>query len=140
MNAALDSVVAATYTESGYSADRLRNGVTEEKAWSNWRSGTKNPADTITFTLPKIRDLTRVAVHSYRDGEGGIAKSLKVQVRTADGAWVDASGEVEVTDPRTEVVLNPSPPATAVRVVLTARPSGYLTLGEIEVLAKSAAV
>ncbi|MGW6929196.1 glycoside hydrolase [Lentzea sp. NPDC054927] len=137
VNAALDAAVAATYTESGYSADRLRNGVTEEKAWSNWRSGTKNPADTITFTLPKIRDLTRVAVHSYRDGEGGVAKSLKVQVRSVDGAWIDASGEVEVTSLRTEVVLNPSPPATAVRVVLTARPSGYLTLGEIEVLAKA---
>ena len=27
-------------------------------------------------------------------------------------------------------------PVTAVRVVLTARPSGYLTLGEIEVLAR----
>jgi PAS domain-containing protein len=139
VNAALDAAVAATYTESGYSADRLRNGVTEEKAWSNWRSGTKNPADTITFTLPGTRDLTRVAVHSHRDGEGGIAQSLEVQVRTVDGTWVDASGDVEVTALRTEVVLNPSPPATAVRVVLTARPSGYLTLGEIEVLAKAPA-
>ncbi|MEV6710938.1 glycoside hydrolase [Lentzea sp. NPDC051208] len=139
VNAALDAAVAATYTESGYSAERLRNGVTEEKAWSNWRSGTKNTSDTITFTLPGTRDLTRVAVHSHRDGEGGIAQSLKVQVRTADGAWVDASGDVEVTGLRTEVVLNPSPPATAVRVVLTARPSGYLTLGEIEVLAKAPA-
>ncbi|RAS70530.1 O-glycosyl hydrolase [Lentzea atacamensis] len=139
VNAAPDPAVAvaATYTESGYSAERLRNGVTDEKAWSNWRSGTKNPADTITFTFPKARDLTRVAVHSYRDGDGGIAKSLKVQVRTADGTWADASGEVEVTGVRTDVALNPSPPATAVRVVLTARPSGYLTLGEIEVLAKA---
>jgi Ricin-type beta-trefoil lectin domain-like/F5/8 type C domain/Bacterial Ig-like domain (group 4) len=139
VNAAPDPAVAvaATYTESGYSAERLRNGVTEEKAWSNWRSGTKNPSDTITFTFPKARDLTRVAVHSYRDGEGGIAKSLRVQVRTVDGTWVDASGEVEVSGVRTDVSLNPSPPATAVRVVLTARPSGYLTLGEIEVLAKA---
>ncbi|MDX8051698.1 glycoside hydrolase [Lentzea sp. BCCO 10_0798] len=140
VNAALDAAVAATYTESGYSAERLRNGVTEEKAWSNWRSGTKNTSDTITFTLPGLRDLTRVAVHSHRDGEGGIAQSLKVQVRTADGSWVDASGDVEVAGLRTEVVLNPSPPAAAVRVVLTARPSGYLTLGEIEVLAKAPAL
>ncbi|GGU28400.1 glycoside hydrolase [Lentzea flava] len=129
--------VAATYTESGYSAERLRNGVTDEKAWSNWKSGTKNPSDTITFTFPKTRDLTRVAVHSYRDGEGGIAKSAKVQVRTADGSWVDASADVEVTGVRTEVALTRS--ATAVRVVLTARPSGYLTLGEIEVFAKAPA-
>jgi O-glycosyl hydrolase/predicted secreted protein len=137
VNAAPDATVAATYTEPGYSADRLRNGVTEEKAWSNWRSGTKNPSDTITFTFEKARDLTRVAVHSYRDGDGGIAKSLKVQVRTADGTWADASGEVEVTGLVTDVVLNPSPPATAARVVLTAHPSGYLTLGEIEVFAQA---
>ncbi|WP_198680373.1 glycoside hydrolase [Lentzea terrae] len=137
VNAAPDAEVAATYTESGYSAERLRNGVADEKAWSNWKSGTKNPSDTITFAFPKARDLTRVAVHSYRDGDGGIAQSLKVQVRTADGTWLDASGEVEVTAQPTAVALNPSPPATAVRVVLTARPSGYLTLGEIEVFAKA---
>lgn len=141
VNAAPDPAVtvAATYTESGYSAERLRNNVTDEKAWSNWRSGTKNPADTITFTFPKARDLTKIAVHSYRDGDGGIAKSLKVQVRAADGTWADASGDVEVTGVRTDVVLNPSPATTAVRVVLTARPSGYLTLAEVEVFAKSAA-
>ena len=60
-------------------------------------------------------------------------------MRTAEGAWVDASGEVDVTGTLTNVTLNPSPPATAVRVILTARPSGYLTLAEIEVLAKSPA-
>lgn len=141
VNAAIDPAVqvAATFTESGYSAERLRNGVTEEKAWSNWKSGTKNPAETITFTFPTPRDLTRVVTHSYRDGEGGLAKSLKVQVRTTDGAWVDASGDVEVSAAPTNVALTSPTPVTAVRVVLTARPSGYLTLGEIEVLAKSAA-
>ncbi|MET9630364.1 glycoside hydrolase [Lentzea sp. NPDC006480] len=137
VNVAADAAVAATYTEPGYSAERLRNGVTDEKAWSNWKSGTKNPSDTITFTFPKARDLTKIAVHSHRDGDGGIAQSVKVQVRGIDGTWVDSSAEIEVTAPRTEVVLNPAPPATAVRVVLTAKPSGYLTLGEIEVFAKS---
>ncbi|MDT7789333.1 MAG: hypothetical protein QOF58_7752, partial [Pseudonocardiales bacterium] len=57
--------------------------------------------------------------------------------RTIDGSWVDASGDVEVTPSATAVALNPPGPVTAVRVVLTARPSGYLTLGEIEVFAKS---
>ncbi|MFS8097578.1 RICIN domain-containing protein [Lentzea alba] len=137
VNAALDAAVTATYTESGYSADRLRNGVTDEKAWSNWKSGTKNPSDTITFTFQKARDLTRLTVHSHRDGDGGIAQSLKVQVRTADGAWADASGDIEVTPAATAVPLSPPGPVTAVRIVLTARPAGYLTLGEIEVFAKS---
>ena len=39
----------------------LRNGNLSEKAWSNWKPGnTKNPSDTITFTLPAARDLNRV--------------------------------------------------------------------------------
>jgi len=52
-NAALadGASVTATFTESGYSPAGLRNGVTAEKAWSNWRSGTQNPSETITVTL-----------------------------------------------------------------------------------------
>ena len=93
--------------------------------------------DTITFTFRKAQDLTRLVTHSYRDGAGGIGQSLKAQVRTLDGTWVDASADTEITVTATEVALNTPGPVTAVRVVLTARPSGYVTLGEIEVFAKS---
>ncbi|MGW0476571.1 RICIN domain-containing protein [Streptomyces coeruleorubidus] len=142
-NAAPDEgvTVGATYTESGYSADGLRNGNTSEKAWSNWRSGTKNPSDTITFTLPEARDLTRVVTHFHRDGTNvSFAESLKVQVRGADGAWTDASETVSVGTegtPVADVPVRASGPVTGVRVVMTARPGGYITLGEIELFARA---
>ncbi|MFF7311637.1 glycoside hydrolase [Streptomyces sp. NPDC008137] len=142
-NAALDEgvTVGATYTESGYSAEGLRNGNTSEKAWSNWRSGTKNPADTITFTLPEARDLTRVVTHFHRDGGNlSLAQSLKVQVRGADGTWADASDEVAVGTegtPVADVPVRATGPVTGVRVAMTARPGGYITLGEIELRAKA---
>ncbi|WP_327715333.1 RICIN domain-containing protein [Streptomyces sp. NBC_00490] len=133
--------VAATYTESGYSAERLRNGDTSDKGWSNWRSGTKNPSDTITFTLPTARDLDRVVAHFYRDGgNASFPASLKAQVRgAADGAWVDASEEITVGTEGTPVVDVPieAGPATAVRLVMTARSGGYITMSEVEVYAKA---
>ncbi|MFF3848219.1 glycoside hydrolase [Streptomyces sp. NPDC002328] len=139
--------VAATFTESGYSAERLRNGDLTEKAWSNWKPGnTKNPSDTITFTLPKARDLTRIVAHFHRDGAtASFPESLKAQVRaTADGPWADASDAVPVGvegTPVVDVPLTPTAgPASAVRVVMTARPGGYITLSEIEVHAKAPGV
>ncbi|MBB6079232.1 hypothetical protein HNR57_005175 [Streptomyces paradoxus] len=133
--------MGATYTESGYSAEGLRNGTTSEKAWSNWRSGAKNPSDTITFTLPEARDVTRVVTHFHRDGTNvSFAESLKVQVRGSDGTWSDASDQVAVGTegtPVADVPVRAAGPATGVRVVMTARPGGYITLGEIEVHAKA---
>lgn len=136
--------VAATYTESGYSAERLRNGDTSDKGWSNWRSGTKNPSDTITFTLPTARDLDRVVAHFYRDG-GNVSfpASLKAQVRDAvDGSWVDASEEITVGTEGTPVVDVPieAGPATGVRLVMTARSGGYITMSEVEVYARAPGV
>ncbi|MET9764827.1 glycoside hydrolase [Streptomyces sp. NPDC006372] len=142
-NAALDEGVTAgaTFTESGYSAEGLRNGNTTEKAWSNWKSGTKNPSDTITFTLPEPRDLTRVVTHFHRDGGNvSFAESLKIQVRGTDGTWADASDSVPVSaegSPVVDVPVRASGPVTGVRVVMTARPGGYITLGEIELRAKA---
>ncbi|MFJ7334241.1 RICIN domain-containing protein [Streptomyces sp. NPDC101116] len=136
--------VGATYTEGGYSAEALRNGTTSEKAWSNWKSGTKNASDTITFTLPEARDLTRVVTHFHRDGTNvSFAESLKVQVRGADGGWSDASDQVAVGTegtPVADVPVRATGPVTGVRVVMTARPGGYVTLGEIEVFAKAPGV
>ncbi|WP_222851720.1 glycoside hydrolase [Phytoactinopolyspora mesophila] len=147
-NAALDDgvVASATFTESGYSADRLRSGNTTEKAWSNWKSGdTKNPTDTITFELPTTRDVTRVVTHFYRDGNNpSVAESLRVEVRDDSGEWADASGEVEIDwDPSADapvVDVDVDASTDAVRVVMTARPSGYMTLSEIEVFAAAPGV
>jgi O-glycosyl hydrolase len=145
VNAALeDGVVAsATFTEPGYSADRLRNNDVSDKAWSNWRSGEKNPSDTITFTLPAERDVTRVVTYFYRDGNNlSFAESMKVQVLGADGEWQDVSDSIAVgTDgsPVIDVVVD-SERTSAVRVVMQARPAGYITLSEIEVFAKAPGV
>ncbi|KUO14576.1 hypothetical protein AQJ91_45985 [Streptomyces dysideae] len=137
--------VAATFTENGYSAERLRNGNLSEKAWSNWKPGnTKNPSDTITFTLPAARDLNRIVAHFHRDGTtASFPESLKVQVRRAgDGTWVDASDAIAVGTEGTPVVDVPleAGPATGVRVVMTARQGGYLTMSEIEVYARTPGV
>ncbi|MDN0200165.1 glycoside hydrolase [Streptomyces sp. S.PNR 29] len=140
-----DVSVDATFTENGYSVERLRNGDLSEKAWSNWKPGTtKNPSDTVTFTLPTARDLTRVVAHFHRDGStASFPGSLKVQVRAADdGTWADASDTVEIGTEGTPVIDVPlsSGPATGVRVVMNARPGGYITMSEIEVYAKTPGV
>jgi hypothetical protein len=146
VNAALEDgvTVSATYTEGGYSPSRLRNGVTAEKAWSNWRSGTQNPSETITVSLPKARDVTRVVTHFYRDGAAGtgLAQALKVQVKDADGACVDASADVTVGTDGAPVVDVPvtATRTTGICVVLTPQQGGFLTLGEVQVFAKAAGV
>lgn len=136
--------VAATFTESGYSAERLRNGDTTEKAWSNWKPGsTKNPSDTVTFTLPTARDLTRLVARFYRDGSSAsFPASLKAQVRDSAGAWTDASDEIPVGTEGTPVVDVPlrAGPATGVRLVMTARAGGYMTMSEVEVYGRTAGV
>jgi hypothetical protein len=82
--------------------------------------------------------------HFHRDGTNvSFAESLKVQVRGSDGTWSDASGQVAVGTegtPVADVPVRAAGPVTGVRVVMTARPGGYITLGEIEVLAKAPGV
>ncbi|MDL5200123.1 glycoside hydrolase [Streptomyces sp. ALI-76-A] len=140
-----DVSLAASFTESGYSVDRLRNGDLSEKAWSTWKPGdTKNPSDTLTFTLPAPRHLDLVVAHFHRDGSAAsLPASLKVQVRGADGgAWTDASDEITVGSEGSPVVRVPleAGPATGVRVVMTARQGGYLTMSEVELYARTPGV
>ena len=142
-NAALTSgtVATATYTEPGYSAQRVVNGDLTDKGWSNWQPGTQRPGDTLTVTLPAPRDVTRVVTRFYQDGGNvSYARSLHVEA-LVDGAWKAVSDEVTVdaTGPAAPVVSVPVSTlrTSAVRVVMTA-PS-YMTVSEVEVLAKSAA-
>ena len=132
--------VAATFTEPGYSTTGLVNGTLTDKAWSNWKSGAKNPGDTITVTLPKPRAITHVATAFYRDGRDSYAQSLRIQARDAQGAWVDVSGDVTVRSGAPAPVVDVPVAATttdAVRVVLTARPETYMTVSEIQVFANT---
>ncbi len=132
---------SATFTESGYSADRLRNGDTTDKAWSNWRSGTKNTSDTLTFVLPGASDVTRVGVHFFRDANSdSYAQSLHVEIRTAQGAWVQVGDEVAVAggSPAPVIDLPLAGAATdGVRVVLTARPGLWMTVAEVQIFGRA---
>jgi O-glycosyl hydrolase len=135
------TVATATYTEPGYSPQGVVNGDVTDKAWSNWRSGTQRPGDTITVTLPTPGDVTRVVTRFYQDGGNvSYAKTLQVEA-LVDGAWQTVSGVVTVdaTGPAAPVVSVPVTPvrASAVRVVMTA--DSYMTVSEVEVLAKAAA-
>jgi O-glycosyl hydrolase len=87
-NAGLGASVTATYTEPGYATDGLTNGVTTDKAWSNWKSSGRNASETLTVTLAAPRDVTRVVVHFYPDNSsgGGIAESVRAGVSAADGS------------------------------------------------------
>jgi hypothetical protein len=143
-NSALDegATATATFTEPGYSAAGLRNGDRGDKAWSNWKPSDRNQSDTLTIALPAARDLTRVVTYFYRDGSNvSFPQSVRLQVRSGDGTWVDASGDVPVGTEGDVVADLPVSasigPATGARVVLTMRPNGYATVAEIELLAKA---
>lgn len=141
-NAALaaGTVASATFTEPGYAVQGIVNGVLTDKAWSNWRSGTQRPGDTLTVTLPAQRDVTRVVTRFYQDG-GNVSYARTVQVEAlVDGTWRPVSGVVTVdaTGAAAPVVSVPVTPVrtSAVRVVMTA--NSYMTVSEVEVMAKSA--
>jgi len=141
-NAALapGTTATATFTEPGYSVQGIVNGVLTDKAWSNWRSGTQRPGDTLTVTLPGARDVTRVVTRFYQDGGNvSYARTLHVEALVG-GTWTPVSNEVTVaaSGPAAPVVSVPVTPTrtAAVRVVMTA--SSYMTVSEVEVLAKSA--
>jgi O-glycosyl hydrolase len=137
---------SATYSEPGYSTEGLRNGVTTDKAWSNWRSGEFNKADTITVTLPQERDVTRVVSYFWSDGgRPSYADTLQVQYLDSDGNWQNAGDPVDVPPdtsaaPIIDVAVNAK--TSAVRVAMTADSgdiAGWIILSEIEVYAKAPA-
>jgi O-glycosyl hydrolase len=141
-NAALapGTTASATFTEPGYSVQGIVNGVLTDKAWSNWRSGTQRPGDTLTVTLPGARDVTRVTTRFYQDG-GNVSYARTLHVEALVGStWTPVSSEVTVaaSGPAAPVVTVPITPTrtSAVRVVMTA--ASYMTVSEVEVLAKAA--
>jgi len=146
-NAALTSgtLASATFTEPGYSASGVVNGVLTEKAWSNWKSSNKNASDTLTVTLPAARDVAKVVTHFYRDGTtDSYAQTLRVEAKTDTGDWVAVSGQIAVPSgapaPVVEVAIPASAGASrAIRVVMNAYPNRHIIVSEIEVFAKTAA-
>lgn len=140
-NVAPQSRPSATYTESGYPIERTINGQSADKGWSNWRSGTKNTQDTLTYGLATTETVQRVAVQFYRDG-GSLswADTLRVDYRTAGGTWMQGALQTVPAPatgaPKVEVSLG-GVAADEVRVVMNARSATHMVVSEVEIFASA---
>ncbi|HEX5856595.1 MAG TPA: glycoside hydrolase [Microbacterium sp.] len=140
-NVAPESTPSATFTESpSYAVTRTINGIPDDKGWSNWRSGTKNVQDTLTYALAQPEQLTKARIRFFKDGSSATwAQSLRVEHRTGTGAWTSA-GTIAIDVP----LAGPAPVievplagvrADQVRVVMDARPQTHLIVSEVELIA-----
>jgi O-glycosyl hydrolase len=134
------TTAAATFTESGYGVDATRNGVLSDKGWSNWRSGTKNTSDTLTYTWAAGEDLTEAVISFYADGSTeSWPQSVRVESRDATGTWLVVPGaeQIAVTStsgaPTTTVDLSGVEGATGLRVVMTARAATHMVVSEVQI-------
>ncbi|WP_448721191.1 glycoside hydrolase [Microbacterium natoriense] len=140
-NVAPASTASATFTESSsYSVDRTTNGLTADKGWSNWRSGTKNTQDTLTYALAHAATMQSAKIYFYKDGASNSwPQSLSVEYRSGSGSWtsmgtVDVPVPADGTAPIVEVPMN-GVQADAVRVVMTARAATHMIVSEVELYA-----
>ncbi|WP_230007682.1 glycoside hydrolase [Microbacterium sp. Bi128] len=142
-NVAPESAPSATFTESSqYSVANTINGSSTDKGWSNWRSGTKNAQDTLSYDLAQRETVTGVSVQFYRDG-GSLSwpSTMRVDHRVQGGEWVQ--GEVVTVPepssgaPKVDVPLGAA--ADEVRVVMNARSQTHMIVSEVEIFAAAAA-
>ncbi|MFK4761664.1 glycoside hydrolase [Microbacterium sp. ZW T5_45] len=145
-NVAPTSTASATFTESSsYGVDRTKNGVTTDKGWSNWRSGTKNTQDTLTYALASSSTMQSAKLYFYKDGSSNSwPQSLSVEYRAGTGSWtslgaVDVPVPADGTAPVVEVPMN-GVQADAVRVVLNARSATHMIVSEVELYAAAPGV
>ncbi|MBT2518293.1 RICIN domain-containing protein [Streptomyces sp. ISL-90] len=140
------NTASASSTESGYPADRTRNGNISDKGWSNWVSSNKPAQSTLTYQFAAAHQVERVAVDFYRDGTNSWAQTMKVEVRGANGVWAPAPGwetaqpVVSPADGSAPVVVAEFPPitATGVRVVMNAYANTHLIVSEVEIFESTA--
>ena len=142
-NVAPQSQPSATFTESAqYAVKNTINGVTTDKGWSNWRSGTKNEQDTLSYVLAERETLTHVAVQFYRDGNSlSWPATLRVDRRVSGGEWVQGD-LITVPAPSSGAPLVDVPvtgAADEVRVVMNARSQTHMIVSEVEIFAAAAA-
>lgn len=139
-NVAPASTPSATYTESGYPVDRTINRARTDKGWSNWRSGTKNAQDTLTYRLANQENVRHVTAYFYKDGASNSwPETMRVEYRVGSGDWiatdlipvpVPVDGQAPVVDVELGGVE-----ATEVRVVMNARSQTHLIVSEVEIYA-----
>uniref|UniRef100_UPI00193ABE2F discoidin domain-containing protein n=1 Tax=Agromyces humi TaxID=1766800 RepID=UPI00193ABE2F len=141
------TTASASSTESGYPADRTRNGVDGDKGWSNWVSTNKPAQSTLTYLYAVPHQVQQVSVQFYRDGTTSWAQTMQVQVRGADGTWVAAPGwetakpVASPADGSAPTVVASFAPVTAtgVRVIMNAYPNTHLIVSEVKVFESVAA-
>jgi O-glycosyl hydrolase len=136
-NVAPDSAASATFTESpSYGVERTINGVTGDKGWSNWRSGTKNTTDTLSYDLAERTQVRHASVQFYRDGGATWPQRLRVEHRLtggewSTGSWVDVPAQ-DAGAPLIDVPLG-DVDADEVRVVMEARPATHIVVSEVQI-------
>lgn len=140
-NVAPDSRPSATFTESGYPVSNTINGIATDKGWSNWKGGTKNEQDTLSYALAQRETVTHVAVQFYRDGNSlSWPATMRIDHRVRGGEWIQgdlvpvpapSSGA-----PRVDVPVTGA--ADEVRVVMNARSQTHMIVSEVEIFAASA--
>lgn len=141
-NVARESQPSATSTESGYPVGNTINGIATDKGWSNWKGGTKNEQDTLSYALAQRETLTRVAVQFYRDGSSlSWPATMRVDHRLRGGEWVQ--GDLITVPapssgaPRVDVPVTGA--ADEVRIVMNARSQTHMIVSEVEIFAASPA-
>jgi hypothetical protein len=141
------TTASASSTESGYPADRTRNGVEGDKGWSNWVSTNKPAQSTLTYLYAATHQVQQVSVQFYRDGTTSWAQTMQVQVRGTDGTWTAAPGweaakpVASPADGSAPTVVAEFAPVTAtgVRVVMNPYPNTHLIVSEVKVFESIAA-
>lgn len=130
----------ATSSESGYGADRTRNGVLGDKGWSNWVSTNKPSQSTLTYAFPAAHQVQQVSVQFYRDGTNSWAQTMQLQARAADGSWSAVPGwetaqpvasPADGTAPTVTATFAPVT-ATGIRVVMNAYAATHLIVSEVQ--------
>ncbi len=131
INIATQSTASASFTEPGYSVAGTINGNLADKAWSNWRSGTKNATDTLTYTFPSAQLVSGAGQVFYRDGSSlSWPVSVTVQVRTpGTQTWVSVGSAANINDPEFGVDFD-TVYTDAVRFVMTARDNTHMVVSE----------
>ncbi|WP_022885879.1 glycoside hydrolase [Glaciibacter superstes] len=141
------TTATATSTESGYSVDNTRNGVTSDKGWSNWRSSNKPTSDTLTYNLGTATPLTSSTMHFYRDGGAtSWPASITVEYLDEGDTWVPVPGSPTAlpspedgTAPIVDVPLTDIA-TSQLRVVMEAYPNTHMVVSEVEIFAKAPGV
>lgn len=137
---------SASSTEGSYIADNTRNGVLDDKGWSNWVSSNKPAQSTLEYRFDN-RDVNGVTVRFYADGGNrSWAESLQILARDADGTWTPVPGYETATAvsepedgsaPVVEVAFDPIA-AAGIRVVMNAYANTHLTVSEVQLFEPSA--